>query len=213
MAKISLGLNILLIAAVAYLFTRIGGNAADTPGDGQPQFYLDTAAKTFVPGQGSIVAYVLGDSINANYRFITEKEDELIASSKNSEARIEREIAQAQNRYMELVGKAEAGGFASQEEVAKAEEELAGLDQKIQELQARESERNAQLAGELQKEFFERVQKFLTAYAAQRGIDVVLNLQPGGMMLYGSDSLNITSEVIRGLNAEYEAEKNQLSDK
>jgi outer membrane protein len=210
-SKITLGLIILLAAAVVYLFVKVG--SLKNTADADAEIYLDTAAKSFVPGQGSVVAYVLGDSINANYRFITEKEDELIASTKSSEAKIEREISQAQARYMELMGKAESGGFGTQEEVARAEEELAELDRRIQELQSSESERNAQLADELQKEFFDRVHKFLKSYAAQRGIDVVLNLQPGGIMLYGNDSQDITSEVIRGLNAEYEAEKKQLADK
>ncbi len=204
-AKISLVLNILLIAAVAYLFTRDGGNRQDNPNSA---LTLNSDSVTTDLKPGIIVAYVLGDSINANYKYLQDKEDELIAKGQSSQNKIDREIQSAQDRYLELMKKAESGGFSSQADVDQAESELAALDQKIQELQEREARRQADVAAETQKDFFNRVQSFLTKFSEENGIDVVLNVQQGGSVLYSKETLDVTKQVTTGLNQEYEAELN-----
>jgi Skp family chaperone for outer membrane proteins len=107
--------------------------------------------------------------------------------------------------------KAEAGGFASQEEVNQAEMELAQLEQKITQLQESEAQRQAELAAEIQKDFFTRVQEYLKRFSAENNIDVVLNVQQGGSVLYSKETMDITSQVTAGLNAEYEAEQNAVT--
>lgn len=204
-AKISLVLNILLIAAVAYLFTRDGGNKQEATNSA---LTLNSDSVTTDLKPGIIVAYVLGDSINANYKYLQDKEDELIAKGQSSQNKIDREIQSAQDRYMELMKKAESGGFTSQADVDQAESELAALDQKIQELQEREAQRQADVAAETQKDFFNRVQSFLTKFSEENGIDVVLNVQQGGSVLYSKETLDVTKQVTTGLNLEYEAELN-----
>ncbi len=206
-AKISLGLNVLLIFAVVYLFTKVGGNTDETK-DASLMLNSDSVTTDLKPG--IIVAYVLGDSINANYKYLQDKEDELIAKGQSSQSKIDREIEVAQNRYMELMQKAESGGFTSQSDVDQAESELAALDQKIQELQEKEARRQADMAAETQKDFFNRVQSFLEKFSAENGIDVVLNVQQGGSVLYSKETLNVTSQVTAGLNQEYEAELSAL---
>jgi len=206
-AKISLVLNILLIAAVAYLFTRDGGNKQD---DADSALILNSDSVTTDLKPGIIVAYVLGDSINANYKYLQDKEDELIEKGQSSQNKIDREIQSAQERYMELMQKAESGGFTSQADVDLAESELAALDQKIQELQEKEGRRQADMAAETQKDFFNRVQSYLTKFSEENGIDVVLNVQQGGSVLYSKQTLDVTKQVTAGLNQEYEAELNSV---
>jgi outer membrane protein len=56
-----------------------------------------------------------------------------------------------------------------------------------------------------------RVNDFVKRYAQENGFDMILQYQIGGQVTYINDSFNITSDIISGLNKEYEELKNDLN--
>ena len=46
------------------------------------------------------------------------------------------------------------------------------------------------------------IQKFMKQYARSKGFKYVLGYTTGGGILYASDSLDITQDVVRGINGE-----------
>ena len=59
----------------------------------------------------------------------------------------------------------------------------------------------------LNKELYDRITTFLKKYGKENGLQVVLKYDPSSDVLYGVETLDITSIVVSGLNEEYKAEK------
>lgn len=208
LGKISIGLNIILAAAVAYLFTQlpVKDDAAKEVTTEAVSDVAENVEKDEMSVGDVRIAYILGDSINQKYQFLIDKQDELIRKGRRSEDKIRREIESAEKRYMEIMQKQQSGGFSSQQEVIDAENELMQLQAKIEELQNSESQSMARLERQLDEEFFTNVQDYLRKYSTENDIDLVVNIQKGGSVLYSNESFDVTSEVLRGLNQEYQAE-------
>jgi len=210
-AKVSLALNIILAAAVIYLFSAIGNKSHEPKQDSSDKIVSEKSQEPsdsldFNSAGAPKIAYVLGDSINEKYQYLLDKQDDLIQRNRKSDAKVRREMESAQERYMVLMQKAQQGGFSSEAEAMAAETELQQMQIRIEELQQEESESLARSERALQLEFFERVQKFLSTYSEENDIDMVMNIQMGGSVLYGKNSFDVTSDVIKKMNQEYAAE-------
>ena len=78
----------------------------------------------------------------------------------------------------------------------------------MQAIEEREHGTLVQQEEELQKELMKRVNTYVEKFAKENGLDYVVNYQSGfQFILYGNKGYDITSEVVAGLNAEYEVEK------
>jgi len=88
------------------------------------------------------------------------------------------------------------------------QQDMERLQMEMDEIQQREVGVLQKKEADLQKELIERVNRYLEKYTRERGIDYVINKQSEfQVLLYGNPDYDITAEVIAGLNAEYEAEK------
>ena len=90
---------------------------------------------------------------------------------------------------------------------AKAIEE--DLTKKQQNLRLYQESLSQELAGEEGKinvELYGKITTFLKKYAEEKGIQLVLKYDPSSDVLYGGAALNITQDVIAGLNEAYKAE-------
>ena len=82
------------------------------------------------------------------------------------------------------------------------------LQYSLQQSELNEQQKLAKAEMEFQKEFVDRISEYLERYAKENGLDLVFNYERGGMtLLYSVDAFDVTSEVIAGLNAEYQKEK------
>ncbi|MGL5913236.1 MAG: OmpH family outer membrane protein, partial [Bacteroidales bacterium] len=83
-----------------------------------------------------------------------------------------------------------------QEGLAKREQELMQLRQQLQmELQ----EEEAVMLRQIQSNIHDYIQE----YNKEKGYSLILSNSGNNVLLYGASSLNITSEVLKGLNANY----------
>jgi outer membrane protein len=96
------------------------------------------------------------------------------------------------------------------DEAATIESRLQQLQVEMEQIQTKESNAVMEKEAEMQKELQGRVQKYLDAYAKQKGIDFVVNYQPTTQfILYGNGAYDVTNDVLKGLNEEYLKEKGE----
>jgi outer membrane protein len=87
------------------------------------------------------------------------------------------------------------------------EEDLARKQQNLQLFEQSISQELMNDQARINKELYDRVTAFLKDYGKQRGLMVVLKFDPTSDLLFAHDSLDITREVLKGLNEAYQKEK------
>ena len=153
------------------------------------------------PGKTSRWAYVEADSIYARYGFVQDALDGLQQVELQYNQAFEQKMRKLESRFEELKGQVSQMSptqlQAAQQELQKSEQELQAWRQ--EKLMALEERRLT-----LQQEYFGRIHNFLKSYSEKEGYDLVLGYQDGGQVLYGHPAVNITEEVIAGLENEYQ---------
>lgn len=199
MKQFSLVLNIILAAAVAYLYYLHFSSKQEE----SPEAVKPIAVPSASANAGGIL-FVNSDTLLDRYDYFTEKRNQLDARQE----RIRSELASEKERLDAAIQQyqQQAVGMTDLER-QKKEEELMG---KQQSLMDRREKLLAQLDDEQAKsteELFNRLTAFLRNYISDKQVNFVLGYQKGGGILFANDSLDITRQVIDGLNKEYAAEK------
>ena len=151
------------------------------------------------------IAFFYMDSVQRKYELIAEKDKRFRTEGQRLESSLQNEMAKAQARYQELMEKDHT--YSTQAEVAKDEQELQGLMQRIQGQQARSEEQLAKMEGEMLTEI---TKSPLEMYNKEAGFDYIFSVQNGGQVWVGNEDLDITNELVKGLNAKYRAKKGPL---
>lgn len=165
-----------------------------------------TADSSSTDPSGLKVAFIYGDTVNAQYHFLIDAQDELEKEQGVIEQRINRKLRKAEERAMELQKQAPT---MTQMQVQEAQLELQNLDIEIQQFQERLATDFRKREVELQEEYTDRVNKLLEEYNSDGTYDMILNFQPGGNLLWIKDSYDITDEVLTKLNEQYDADLNE----
>lgn len=172
----------------------------------QSEIVMDDTAEDAEEGAVPRIAFVRGDSVNLQYQFIIDKEDELISLGQVSERKLERKLKSAETEYQELVTYLQ-GGSATESDMAAGQQRLMQLEQELQNAQAIEQQSLGRKEAAFQQEIADRLSSFLERYAKNNDYDLILNwgFSREGV-LYGQEPYDITRDVINQLNAEYAAE-------
>lgn len=195
MKNLSLILNVILLVAVGALFYLHFTNGSKSSASSS-----DTVA--FV---GDLrVAYINSDSLLKHYEYLKANSEVLEAKKKKVEQDYLNRAQSLQNEitaYQRNVNNMTVGQVRAVEE---------DLGKKQQNLQLYEQSLTQDLMNdqtELNKELYERITKFLKKYGKEHGLHVVFKFDTTSDILYGEDVLDITEDVLNGLNAEYALEK------
>jgi outer membrane protein len=192
MKNISLILNGVLLVAVAILYYL----HFSTPSTESPVASTSSADLKF--------AYINSDSVLQNYEFFKVNRDRLDTKVKKLDQDLRNRAQSLQNDYQAYQRNVSNLTIGQ----AKAIEE--DLGKKQQNLEMYRQTLSQEMIGEEQKvttELYEKVTKFLKKYGEENGLQVVLKFDPSSDLLYGGDSLDITRQVVDGLNQEFKAEK------
>lgn len=190
MKNISLGLNIILLALVAYLYyLHFASQKINTPDKKVP-------ATSEIVGEKSKVAYIDLDSLQNNYSYYKT----LKADFERSQAKANDEITAMQKRFqsraVELQQKA-AGMNPQQQESAMKE-----INKMQQDLQVRKQSIDNELYNDnskMKEDILYKIQDFLKVYNKDGRYSYIFSYEPG-FMFYKDSTLNITPDVIKGLN-------------
>ena len=200
MKNLSLILNGILIIAVAFLYYDEFAGSDET---------AETGDKTELSLENLTIAYVNSDTLLTNYNYYEE------VSKRLDEKRL-----QLQQEYTRR-----AEGLQKQIEdyqrtmnnltIAQAravEEDLGRKRQNLLQYQETISQDLMREEAAITQELYEKVSSYLKTYGDNNNLQVVLTYSAGSGLLYANEGLNITDQVISGLNSLYEADTAVASD-
>lgn len=195
MKNLSLILNVVLLIAVGVLYFLFF-NQKNATAELQPATTGERAE--------SVIAYINSDTLLNNYalskdiqRQLEELEKKYEAEFANRAKGLENEVAQFQRTAQSMtIGQARS-----------REEELLRKRNNLMQYQESLSQKLMQEQAKLNQELYENVSDYLKEYGRNRELDVVLTYTKGSGVLYASDSLDITQDVIAGLNENYNTAK------
>ncbi|QSE96728.1 OmpH family outer membrane protein [Fulvivirga lutea] len=194
MKNLSLVLNIVLVVAVGVLyvlhFSKPSAEAAK--GNSQKNDSIDYS-----------VVYINSDSVLVNYDYFDKIQSELQEKGAKLEKEyqsraegLQREVNDFQRTVNSLtIGQAKA-----------LEEDLLKKQQNLRVYQENLSQQLMREEAKMNQELYKKVTSFLKDYSAENGIDLVVKFNQGSDVLYANEGMDITKEVIEGLNAAYAKE-------
>ena len=152
------------------------------------------------------IAYIRTDSVLAGYDYFKAAKSKL----ENKGGKLQKELEARAKSFQGEVSAYQNNLNSLTIGQAKAVEE--GLARKQQDFQMYQQKLEQELAGEQQKmntELYKKISSFLKKYGDAKELDAVFKLDSSSDMLYGNAALDITAEVLAGLNEEY---KKQAAD-
>ncbi|MGE5419788.1 MAG: OmpH family outer membrane protein [Chloroflexota bacterium] len=195
MKNLTLGLVAVLFLAVAglYILHFTGRNKAEQP------------VQTSTAPSGSI-AYVNIDSVIFKFDMFTDKRNDLETKQKSAEAELnskgtqyERGIKDYQDKVTKgLVTRATAADMETA--LTRQQQELISLRDKLQtNLMEEEQVMNRQI--------LDYITKYLEENKSQFPYQFIFGKSFGSVVLFGDSALDITNQVLAGLNQKYQGEK------
>ena len=153
------------------------------------------------------IAFIDVDSIIVNYKLSIELNDAIMKKYSNMQTKLERDAKALQKDIETFQDKVQKGIFVTAQ---RAEEEQQRLVMRQQEFERLQNEYSNQLAVEQQNmnaQLFEKISAYVTKYNTPERYKFILTRTIGGSMWYANESYNITNDIIKGLNEEYDAAK------
>lgn len=151
------------------------------------------------------VAYVHVDSILLKYELSKELNQSITRKQSSMKSRLEKEAREFEEEAQVFQDKVQRGIFLTQQRAQEAQQKLLQRQQELQEL---EYDYTNELTREQQKmnaRLFDSITNYIKAYNTPEKYQIILGHQLGGNMLYGSDQIDITGEILKGLNEKYNA--------
>jgi len=155
-------------------------------------------------GSGLKIAYVVADSINKNYKYIAEMQATLQDEAETSEKIMQRNVAKIEKRFQVLQKELK---YMTPSQKQEAQQELSNMEQNAQILRNELANDLALKEAELQEVFYKSVNDYLEEYSKANGFDFILSYNLGGQILATNNALDITQEVLTGLNEAYRVQK------
>ncbi len=195
MKNLSLILNAVLLVAVGVLY------------------YLHFSAKSSSSSASEItnptdfkIAYINSDSVLKYYDFFKVNMEKLESKGKKLDQDLQNRAQSLQNditAYQRNYGSMTIGQ-------AKAVEEDLGKKRQNLELYQRSLEQELMAEqGKMNEDLYKKVTDFLKGYAQQKDLQIVLKYNPSSDLLYGGQSVDITKDVVQGLNDAYKVDQTQ----
>lgn len=148
------------------------------------------------------IAYVDVDSLMGGYEFSKEFTLKLSQKRDSYTATINKKGQALQNAAATFQKKMQQGSYASQEEAMKAQTALQRQQEELQKLQEELTVKFDQEQSAFNEALRDSLNHFLADYNKARKFSMILS-KVGDNILYADKSLDITQDVITGLNKRY----------
>ena len=207
MKNISLALNALLIVAVAILyylhFSKKNSLNDETTTNIE---VIDTPKKaTILKDITSNIGYINVDSLQKNYKLYAELINKLKAREKKYDAELTTKSAAFEKKVMEFQKKAPS---MTQFEGQTRQQELADEEQKLYKLKEDFTIKFQTEEAKLNEEFQKTVKDYIKKHNEKSQYNIIIGAsQLGNVVLDYNESINITKDVVSGLNEQYDKEK------
>jgi outer membrane protein len=200
MKRLPLILNIVLAVAVVALyvmyFTGIGSPKTKTSFDDLPAGSAN----------GGSIFYVQIDSVLSQFDMATDLTGELQSKFNSSQAEFENKQKAYQDDVNDYQYKAQRG-LITRSEAQAAEQDLYAKQQNLAKLQQDLTQDIQEKQTVMNRQVINAIMEYLKKNSSQLNYKYVLGTSFGGNILYANDSLDITKNIITGLNKEYQETK------
>ncbi|WP_299821937.1 OmpH family outer membrane protein [uncultured Pontibacter sp.] len=151
------------------------------------------------------IVYVNSDSLLANYEYFKDVRTRLQGKAEAKEKSLR---SQAESFQKEVQRFQQQAGGMTQQQAQATEQRLMQKQQQLQALQQSSGNELMSEESEEMKKIYDQVEAYLKKLSEEKGYKMVLTYQRGNSaILYSDSTRDITTDVVSGLNQEYEAEK------
>ena len=163
-------------------------------------------------GEGLKIAYVEVDSLMTQYNFAKDYSVTLQKKSNNARNTLNQKGNALQAAMANFQQKLNNNGFQSREQAASQQAAIQRQQNDLQELQARLENELASETAKFNETLRDSLQNFLKAYNEDKKFDLILS-KAGDNILMGNKKLDITQDVINGLNKRYKPTAKPAAEK
>lgn len=193
MKRLNYLMNGLATLALIVLFSQCAGNT-----DKQ----IANAPAQIGELSGMKIAYVEIDTLLTKYNFCVDLNEAMVKKSENVRLTLNQKASELEKQKQEFQAKVENNVYlkerAQQEynRIAKLEQDLQGLSNKLQAELMSENEKNS-------LQLRDSINAFLKEYNKTKGYSMIISNTGFDNLLYADSIYNITKEIVGGLNARY----------
>jgi outer membrane protein len=198
--NLSLILNGILIIAVGFLYY-------DEFSDSDDENESETKSELLI--ENPSIAYVNSDTLLTNYNYYE------VVSKKLEEKRLKLQqdyTRRAEGLQKQIEDYQRTVNNLTIAQARAVEEDLGRKRQNLLQYQETISQDLMREEAAITQELYEKVASFLKTYGDANNLQVVLTYSAGSGLLYANDALNITDQVISGLNSLEESNNTAESD-
>ena len=194
-------INIILLIGLVLLyifhFTGIGAKG------GKSLANADAKAPVAVSENGLKIAYVNTDSLMAKYQYALDLDKQLKDFRTAKENSYKQQMTQFQKDYQSYVSGGGENMTLSQQQAK--EKELTERAARLQNLEGELAQQVAEKTMQESEKMTKAVYAFIREYNAQnQQFDLILSKSfSSSPILYGNEGMDITDEIVKGLNEEY----------
>jgi outer membrane protein len=208
--KLSTIINVTLVIAVAILY-YLHFSTSNKMCGATAKSDSTEAAKPIVLSPKEIkaakIVYINSDVLNEKYDFVKDLTSAAQEKQQRLESSYQAKAQKFQKDYAELQQKA-SQGLLSENQSAAAQEDLRKRKEELDKMEAQQQS----LVEGIQKsneEVRKTVVEYVKEYNKKANYNYILTHTngPGGVLVFANDSLDITNEILDGLNAQYRAKK------
>jgi outer membrane protein len=195
MKNLSLILNVALLIAVGVLYyLHFSGKKTAVA-----QTKIITPGSSIQPSSRALIAYVDLDSLNANIAVIKTKRKELEGQQRAIETEWENGMRGLQAKKNDFIKK--YNNSITQEQAQQFEGELYQGQQKVEERKQAATQELTEKSYKFLEDMQKKLKEFLAAYNKDKNYTYIFTVSSGqDYMAYRDSALNITSDVIVGMN-------------
>ena len=196
MKNFTLGLNILLVIAVAVLF----------------YFHFSTCKKTSSScnsaaiakhGSGFKIAYFDMDSLQGNFDYYKQVAKELGSSEQQKRGY----LTAKKNAYVAKVKEYQSKGQSmSQAEMAQAQQDIASRERDYQQDEQAKSQEMQEESFKKLQDVKKKIESYLKEYNKDKTYSFIIS-SSADLLYYKDSAYNITNDLIKGLNEQYKNKK------
>ena len=194
LAKVSLGINAILIIAVVVLFVKM-------PGSGSAGDIADDSTSVDIQNDGEMtIAYYNGDSLNTT-DFVLEIQTQMEGVQMKGEQKLASTQKEIENWQAKWAERSQTGLLEREQE--QYYKEAAEMEQKMAYAQQSAQMEAAQETELLMMTLYTRIQTYAKSFAQKNNIDLMLQFQLGNNISYVAPHMDVTKEFMNHVNAEY----------
>ena len=199
LAKISMGMSIVLFICVIILFFRSPA-AASADGESANAKNDSAVSKRVVhDGDALNIAYFDMDSLNANSDFVKQLEKDIEQANKDAEIKMQRKQKEIDNWRK---GWEDRGTLLSTEQV-KYQEEAQQMQMDAMQFEQEVQNELAQKQERLMMAHVTRITNFSKRLAEEKGYDMIFSYQLGQNLMYATPSIDVTDQLVKILNDDF----------